>query len=88
MALPFKVSTTTSNLMIGVTAAASSGVYFKRGYVNPVLAAPVVLGVVAGSVMGARLLSRIKSTTLRKLFAGILIVAAIEMIVKGMGAGL
>jgi hypothetical protein len=88
MALPLKVSTTTSNLMIGVTAAASSGVYFKRGYVDPVLAAPVVLGVVAGSVIGARLLPRIKSATLRKVFAGVLLIAAVEMIVKGLGGGL
>jgi uncharacterized membrane protein YfcA len=88
MTLPLKVSTTTSNLMIGVTAAASSGVYFKRGYVDPVLAAPVVLGVVAGSLMGARLLPLIKSATLRKIFAGILIVAALEMIFKGLGGSL
>jgi uncharacterized protein len=85
MALPLKVSTTTSNLMIGVTAAASSGVYFKRGYVDPVLAAPVVLGVVAGSLLGARLLPRLKTAFLRKLFAAILVVAGIEMTVKGLG---
>lgn len=88
MTLPLKVSTTTSNLMIGVTAAASSGVYFKRGYVDPVLVAPVVLGVVAGSLLGARLLPRMKSATLRKIFAGILIVAAVEMIFKGLGGAL
>jgi uncharacterized membrane protein YfcA len=88
MALPLKVSTTTSNLMIGVTAAASSGVYFKRGYVDPALAAPVVLGVVAGSVLGARILPRIKSAVLRKVFVGILLIAAVEMIVKGLGGAL
>jgi uncharacterized protein len=88
MGLPFKVSTTTSNLMIGVTAAASSGIYFRRGWVDPTLAAPVVLGVVAGSFLGARLLPRIKSLTLRKVFAMVLLASALEMIVKGMGGRL
>jgi uncharacterized protein len=88
MGLPFKVSTTTSNLMIGVTAAASSGIYFKRGWVDPTLVAPVVLGVVAGSVIGARILPRIKSPTLRKVFAVVLLASAVEMIVKGLGGGL
>ena len=54
MQLPFKVSTTTSNFMIGVTAAASAGVYLHRGYIDPVLAMPVMLGVTAGSLFGAR----------------------------------
>ena len=54
MGIPFKVSTATSNFMIGVTAAASAGVYLKRGYIDPVLAMPVMLGVVAGSFFGAR----------------------------------
>lgn len=88
MGLPLKVSTTTSNLMIGVTAAASSGIYFKRGSIDPLLAAPVVLGVVAGSIIGARILPRLKTATLRKIFAGILLVVAGEMIVKGFGGGL
>lgn len=62
MKVPFKVSTTTSNLMIGVTAAASAGVYLNRGYIDPVLAMPIVLGVLAGSLLGARLLSRTPTT--------------------------
>ena len=54
MRIPFKVSTTTSNFMIGVTAAASAGVYLSRGYIQPALAMPVMLGVLAGSLAGAR----------------------------------
>jgi uncharacterized membrane protein YfcA len=81
--LPLKVSTTTSNLMIGVTAAASAGVYFRRGYINVVLAAPVVLAVVAGSRFGARLLPRIEARILRKLLAVVLVVVAVEMVLKG-----
>jgi len=88
MGLPLKVSTTTSNLMIGVTAAASSGIYFKRGSIDPLLAAPVVLGVVAGSIAGARILPRLKTATLRKIFALVLVVVAVEMIIKGLGGGL
>ena len=58
MRLPFKVSTTTSNFMIGVTAAASAGVYLQRGYIDPALAMPVMLGVLSGAMVGARLLAR------------------------------
>ena len=57
MRLPFKVSTTTSNFMIGVTAAASAGVYLARGYIDPGLAMPVMLGVLLGSLLGARVLT-------------------------------
>ena len=61
MRLPFKVSTTTSNFMIGVTAAASAGVYLHRGYIDPTLAFPVMLGVLAGALVGARMLTRGKT---------------------------
>jgi len=88
MGLPLKVSTTTSNFMIGVTAAASSGIYFKRGSIDAFMVAPVVLGVVAGSMAGARILPRLKTATLRKIFALILVVVAVEMIIKGLGGGL
>ena len=66
MKIPFKVSTTTSNFMIGVTAAASAGLYLNRGYIDPGVAMPVMLGVLAGSLMGARVLvrARVKSTAL------------------------
>lgn len=88
MGLPIKVSTTTSNFMIGVTAAASAGVYLRRGYVDPALAMPVMLGVLAGSFVGARLLPRAKSLTLRHLFGLVLLLVALEMIYKGVCGGL
>ena len=69
MKLPFKVSTTTSNFMIGVTAAASAGIYLSRGYIAAGLAAPVMLGVLAGSFAGARLLVKIRVPVLRVIFA-------------------
>src|SRR5262249_14879906 len=66
MRIPFKVSTTTSNFMIGVTAAASAGVYLRRGYIHPGLAMPVVLGVLTGSMLGARQLMGAKTRVLRR----------------------
>jgi hypothetical protein len=83
MGLPFKVSTTTSNFMIGVTAAASAGVYLGRGYIDPTLAMPIVLGVLAGGFLGARILPGARPRSLRLLFAGVLAVIAVEMIYKG-----
>jgi uncharacterized protein len=80
MKLPFKVSTTTSNFMIGVTAAASAGVYLRRGYIAPGLAAPVMLGVLAGSIAGARLLVRIRVPVLRVIFALVIVALGVEMI--------
>jgi uncharacterized protein len=80
MRIPFKVSTTTSNFMIGVTAAASAGVYLSRGYIDPELASPVMLGVLAGSLLGARLLIRTASASLRKVFVVVILVMAFEMI--------
>jgi uncharacterized protein len=83
MKLPFKVSTTTSNFMIGVTAAASAGVYLRRGYIAPGLAAPVMLGVLAGSIAGARLLVRIRVPILRVIFAVVIVALGVEMIYSG-----
>lgn len=80
MGIPFKVSTTTSNFMIGVTAAASAGVYLSRGYIDPALSMPVMLGVLAGSLLGARVLARTKTDQLRKVFAGVILVLGGEMI--------
>jgi uncharacterized membrane protein YfcA len=80
MRIPFKVSTTTSNFMIGVTAAASAGVYLNRGYIDPGLTMPVVLGVLGGSVLGARRLPGAPTMTLRRIFGGVVFVLAIEMI--------
>jgi uncharacterized membrane protein YfcA len=83
MRIPFKVSTTTSNFMIGVTAAASAGVYLKRGYVDPGLTMPVVLGVLAGSVLGARRLAGFRTKALRLVFGVVVAVLAVEMIYSG-----
>jgi uncharacterized membrane protein YfcA len=84
MAIPFKVSTTTSNFMIGVTAAASAGVYLSRGYIDPGLATPVMLGVVVGSLVGARVLTRAKTRWLRLIFGLVIGIMAIEMIYHGL----
>lgn len=83
MGLPFKVSTTTSNFMIGVTAAASAGIYVHRGYVAPGLAMPVTLGVVAGSFIGARRLAGAQVKTLRTLFRLVILALGVEMIYNG-----
>jgi uncharacterized membrane protein YfcA len=84
MRLPFKVSTTTSNFMIGVTAAASAGVYLSRGYIDPGLTMPVMLGVLAGSFLGARVLVAASSRWLRAVFAVVIVVLAVEMIYNGL----
>jgi len=84
MKLPFKVSTTTSNFMIGVTAAAGAGVYLSRGYIDPALAMPVMLGVLAGSLLGARVLAGARVKVLRVVFSGVIAVLAIEMIYNGL----
>jgi uncharacterized membrane protein YfcA len=84
MQVPFKVSTTTSNFMIGVTAAASAGVYLSRGYIDPALAMPVTLGVLAGSLLGARVLIRAKTRAIRILFACVIALLGIEMIYSGL----
>lgn len=83
MRIPFKVSTTTSNFMIGVTAAASAGIYLKRGYIDPGLSMPVVLGVLLGAFFGSKILFSAKSSALRILFAIVIFVLAIEMIYNG-----
>jgi uncharacterized membrane protein YfcA len=83
MRIPFKVSTTTSNFMIGVTAAASAGIYLARGYVNPVLAFPVMLGVLAGSLLGAKVLIHTRVSLLRMIFALAIAALGVEMIVNG-----
>ena len=84
MHLPMKVSTATSNFMIGVTAAASAGVYFIRGQIDPIIAAPVAAGVLLGATFGARVLGRITSRTIRLLFVGVLVVISLEMLQKGL----
>lgn len=83
MHLPMKVSTSTSNFMIGVTAAASAGVYFARGQIDPVIAAPVAVGVLCGSLFGSRVLGRISSATVRWVFVIVLTVICVEMLQRG-----
>lgn len=85
MKLPMKVSTTTSNFMIGVTAAASAGIYFARGDVNPLIVAPVALGILIGASLGTRILVRARNPAIRKLFAVVLAVTAIEMALRAFG---
>jgi uncharacterized membrane protein YfcA len=88
MKIPFKVSTTTSNFMIGVTAAASAGIYLSRGYIDPGLAMPVMLGVLTGSLAGARRLTGARPRALRFLFAAVVGVLAAEMIYSGLSGGM
>jgi len=88
MRLPFKVSTTTSNFMIGVTAAASAGVYLHAGYIEPTIAFPVMLGVLSGALLGAHFLASANTKQLRQLFATVIVVLAVEMLYKGATGGL
>ena len=83
MKIPFKVSTTTSNFMIGVTAAASAGIYLSRGYIDPGLSMPVMLGVLAGALLGTRVLVRADPKWLRRLFSLVIVALGIEMLYKG-----
>jgi uncharacterized membrane protein YfcA len=83
MQIPFKVSTTTSNFMIGVTAAASAGIYLSRGYVDPALAMPVMLGVLGGSLLGSRILVKAETQSLRLVFAVVILVLGLQMLYKG-----
>jgi len=88
MRLPMKVSSTTSNFMIGVTAAASAGIYIGRGDVDASIAAPVALGVLAGALLGARLLVRMSNAAVRRVFLPVLMVIALEMVARGFGVGI
>jgi uncharacterized membrane protein YfcA len=88
MKIPFKVSTTTSNFMIGVTAAASAGVYLNRGYIDPGLAMPVMLGVLAGSLIGTRILIQAQTNWLRRVFSLVIVLLGLEMLYKGLAGGI
>jgi uncharacterized protein len=84
MRIPFKVSTTTSNFMIGVTAAASAVVYMQRGYIDPGLCMPLVIGVLAGAITGSRILVKTQSSKwLRVVFVAVVSVLAVQMIYNG-----
>lgn len=84
MRLPIKVSTATSNFMIGVTAAASAGVYFSRGDIDPFVAGPVAVGVLIGATAGSRLLGRLQSRSIRLVFVVVLLVVSTQMLLKGL----
>jgi uncharacterized protein len=84
MRLPFKVSTTTSNFMIGVTAAASAGFYLSRGYIDPALSMPVMLGVVVGATLGSRVLAGARPKALRTLFIIVLVALGAQMVYHGL----
>lgn len=86
MKLPIKVSSATSNLMIGVTAVASAGAYFLRGDIHPPMVTPVVLGIIVGSWLGAKAMRRLASSTLRTVFLILMLVIAVQMIFKGFNA--
>jgi uncharacterized membrane protein YfcA len=74
--------------MIGVTAAASAGVYLNRGYIDPGLAMPVMLGVLAGSLIGTRILIQAQTNWLRRVFSLVIVVLGLEMLYKGWAGGI
>jgi hypothetical protein len=83
--LPIKVSSATSNFMIGVTAAASAGAYFMRGAIRPEIAGPIALGSVAGALLGARLLMVVSADKLRLFFVAVLLALAVQMSFAALG---
>jgi uncharacterized membrane protein YfcA len=86
MGLPIKVSTATSNFMIGVTAAASAGVYFARGDIDPFVAAPVATGVMLGAMAGSQLLGKLQGGKIRVVFVTVLLFVSLQMLWKGVRA--
>ena len=88
MRLPMKVSTATSNFMIGLTAAASASVYWSRGDIQPLIAAPVAIGVLIGAYLGTALIARMRNTTVRKVFLPIVVYLALSMILRALGVHL
>jgi uncharacterized protein len=86
--LPIKVSSATSNFMIGVTAAASAGAYFLRGDIVTAIAGPVALGSVVGSVLGARILMRVPNDKIRLLFVVVLVALGVQMVLQAFGVHL
>lgn len=83
MKLPIKISSATSNFMIGVTAAGSAGAYLLRGDIKPAIAAPIVLGIIVGSYFGARMMLQMPAQMIRKIFVGVMILVALQMMYKG-----
>jgi hypothetical protein len=85
MNVPIKVAAATSNFMIGVTAIASLFIYLARGFVHPLIAAPVALGVTLGALLGTQLAARVSSRVLRRVLSAIMILVGIEMILRATG---
>ena len=85
MRLPMKVSTATSNFMIGITAAASAGIYFTRGDIHPLIVAPVVIGVLVGAYLGTAVMARMRNTTVRKAFLPVVVYLALSRVLRGLG---
>jgi len=87
MDVPVKVAAATSNFMIGVTAAASVFIYFQRGYLEPLVAVPVALGVVGGSLVATRMASAAPPRLVKRILAAVLVVVAVEMGLRALGVG-
>ena len=83
MKLPMKVSSATSNFMIGVTATASAGAYLLRGDVRPELAGPISVGIIGGSWLGARVMPHLPADAIRRVFVVVLVLTSVQMIAKG-----
>jgi len=88
MGLPYKVSTATSNFIIGITATVSCGIYLARGYIEPTIAFPVLLGVAIGGYSGAKIFAKLQSKILRLIFTIVILIVAVELIYKGSVGGL
>lgn len=88
MKIPFKVSTTTSNFMIGITAAASAVVYFQHGYIKPGIAGPVMIGVILGAITGSKILVRVQTKSLKWVFAVVVTYLGIQMLINGLNGNL
>lgn len=86
MKLPMKVSSATSNFMIGVTATASAGAYFLKGDIRPEIACPVAIGIIFGSFIGAKVMTRMPAAQIRKIFVVVLVIVSVQMIMKGFKA--
>ena len=87
MKVPTKVSTATSNFMIGVTAASAAGVYLRRGLVLPYLVVPVATSVLLGAFLGAKIMERMSNANIRKVFAALMAVVGAQMVLRGLGIG-
>jgi len=84
MKLPMKVSSATSNFMIGVTASASAGAYFLKGDIKPDIVAPITIGILIGSFFGAKLMPKMNASAIRKIFIVLMVIIATQMIIKGL----